>query len=342
MNGKIPKMALEWKGRFDLFLRPHYPRVAVGMEGGSLVALRLGVKKNRKEKGLVIEHFSQVPIPKESWSVSFTKPNILSPDRLGTVLGGVLDRLGVSKGDTLSLLLPDNVARVNLLAFSELPLRKKEILPLIRFRLQKTIPFRMEDAVLAYQILQRKPEGECSLLAVVLHRKVLRQYEDLFRAHGVHPGLVDLSSLNLLNLCRHERFSRNPASEDWLLVNFTEEFLTVAVVCGEEILFFRSKGRPSASSSNGSSNEWALRELRGSLSYYRERLGGKELACCVLRATTPASDGFLENLPEATGTDTVILNPIGEFEMAAGLDPPDPLLGQRMVPLIGMGLGRKE
>jgi type IV pilus assembly protein PilM len=342
MTGNLTQWLRDGKERLDRILRPHYPRVVLALESTRLVGVRLREKKDKKRKIRRLERYVQLSLPPESLSVSFTRPNLQFPERLDPVVREGLERLEVEPGESISLLLPDSVARVSLLDFPELPLRRKEALPLLRFRLQKTIPFRMDDAVLGFTTLGHQPDGTSRLLAVLLHRNVLGQYEDLLRELGVQPGLVDLSSLNLLNLCRGDLGPTLPSDGDWLLANVTEDFLTLLILRGDEIVFFRCKGRQSLSGSNGFSTEWALRELRGSLSYYTERLGGKELQRCFLRSATGQDEAYLRGLNEATGVDTEILDPVGSLELPAELDRPDPVLAQRLAPLIGMGLGRRE
>lgn len=351
MTGRILQIVRSWKERWDLLLRPHYPRTALAIEAAGILGLRLarGGRK-RREPGaaggrgpdLVVERYTEALLPEGAWSVSFTRPNVIDPDAVKGAAAGVLRDLGVGAGEPIALLLPDSLARVNLLTFPELPVRRREVLPLIRFRLQKTVPFRMDEAVLAYTVLGSTPDGGSRVLTLILHRNVLDQYEQVLRDLGVRPGLVDLSSLNLLNLCRGTLGPSPPEREDWLLVNLTEEFLTVLVLRGWDILFYRSKGRPWMRSGDGLAAAAALREVRSSLAYYRERLGGPGAARCVLRGTVQPLDPFRRGLEEAAGVPAEILDPFGSMELAPGLGPPDRTLGQRLMPLIGMAQGRRE
>jgi type IV pilus assembly protein PilM len=336
MAGNFLQQIHDWKNRLDLLLRPYYPRVVLALESNRLIGVRLKERKEKKRKVLVLERYVQLPLPHDALSVSFTKPNLQSPEQVRPVVQEGLELLDVEAGEAVSLLLPDSVARVSLLDFPELPLRRKETRPLVRFRLQKTIPFRMEDAVLGYSILGRKADGTTRLLAVLLHRNVLGQYEDLLRDLGVLPELVDLSSLNLLNLCRGDLGPQLPESGDWLLANLTEDFLTLMILRGEEIVFFRCKGRQTLAGSNGFSTEGALRELRGSLSYYNEKLAGKGLDRCFVRTASGRDDSFQRGLSEATGVEAETLDPVGILEVPGALDRPDPVLAQHLVPLVGM------
>lgn len=342
MTANLKQRLREWKDRLDIALRPHYPQVVLSLESTRLVGLRLQKRKEKRARRLSLARYVQLPLPAQALSVSFTRPNLQAPELLRPVVQEGLDLLDAEPGGAVSLLLPDSVARVSLLDFPDLPLRRREILPLVRFRLQKTIPFRMDDAVLEYSTIGRRPDGTARLLAVLLHRNVLAQYEELLRGLGMQPGLVDLSSLNLLNLCRGGLGPSVPDSEDWLLANLTEDFLTLVILRGEEIVFFRCKGRQSLSDRNGLSAAGALRELRGSLAYYKEKLDGRGVTRCFVRTEAGRDDTFHRGLSDATGIEAETLDPIGSLDLSSDLDRPDLDLAQRLVPLVGMALGRRE
>ncbi len=339
MRGEIQQKLWTWKERLGNLLRPHYPLVAVGLEGNRVTAVRL--ERKPKQKKLVLEGCHQEEIAADAMEFSFTRVNLRSPEDLQARLAHLLERVGPA-GGPVSVLLPDTVARVNLLAFPELPIRRKDILPMLKFRLQKTIPFRMDEAVLGFDFLGKDDTGKIQVLATVLHRNLLRQFEDLFRNLGWQPGLVDLSSMNLLNLYRRIAGSGPQDDRDRLLVNFTEDFLTLLVVRNDEIKFFRSKGRASLKHTDGMTPRGALRELRSSLTYYRERLGGQGFGGGFLRSTIAFEEEFRQGLEEE------IDGPVKNLDLASCLQmDPEKFPGngrsmQPFLPLIGMALGRRD
>jgi len=339
MSGEIQQTLWTWKARVEDYLRPHYPLVAVGIEGNRVAALRLERKPKKKE--VVLRSCFQDSIPDDSIDFAFTRTQLHAAGELQARIAGLLERVKAPEGP-VSVLLPDSVARVSLLAFPELPVRRKDILPLLKFRLQKTVPFRMDEAILGYDTLARDPAGKIHILATVLHRSVLRQFEDLFRNLGYPPGLVDISSMNLLNLARRTAPASPPPEEDRLLVNFTPDFLTLLVQRGEEIRFFRSKGRASLRHTDGLTPRGALRELRSSLTYYRERLGGQGIGGAVLRATVDFAGEFRRGLQEEIGGPVEAVDPSGCVQIDPGSFPGDGASMQPFLPLIGMALGRRD
>jgi type IV pilus assembly protein PilM len=94
-----------------------------------------------------------------------------------------------------ALILPDNCVRIAILDFDNLPEKEEERRPLINFRLRKSVPFDIDDAALSYfQQAGRK------VVVALSPSGIVARYEAAFRAAGLHPGLVTVSSLAMLDL----------------------------------------------------------------------------------------------------------------------------------------------
>lgn len=102
---------------------------------------------------------------------------------------------GVRGRKAAALILPDNSARVSILDFETLPEKEEERDSLVRFRLRKALPFDVEKAAISYVLL-----GPSRLLAAVSPAEVIAEYEAPFRALGLHPGLITLSCLAMVDL----------------------------------------------------------------------------------------------------------------------------------------------
>jgi len=83
---------------------------------------------------------------------SIIRPNLGSPDTIIQKVKDLFDASGTRPGK-ISLVLPDNLAKVTLLTLPERPGSRKQLTELIRFRLRRAIPFRLDDAVVSYQVL---------------------------------------------------------------------------------------------------------------------------------------------------------------------------------------------
>jgi type IV pilus assembly protein PilM len=93
-----------------------------------------------------------------------------------------------------ALILPDNAVRLAILDFDTLPEKEEERRPLINFRLRKSVPFDIDEAAISYY-----PQGKKVLVAVT-PSEVIAHYEAPFRAAGLQPGFVTVSSLAIMDL----------------------------------------------------------------------------------------------------------------------------------------------
>src|SRR3989454_12133608 len=182
---------------------PRYPGAAVEIAPDRVTAVRLAV--DRKGGKMRLAAVESRPLPVGAVEVALTRPNILQPAELLEALRSIFVKLA-PRDHRVSLLLPDDVARVALLGFAALPKTRRELADLVRFRMSKSLPFKPEDAVMDLMVLggsgPRPGANAASVLAAFVHRAVLDQYESLFAACGYWPGLVSLSTFELFNLFR--------------------------------------------------------------------------------------------------------------------------------------------
>ncbi len=94
-----------------------------------------------------------------------------------------------------ALVLPDNCVRIAVLDFDNFPDKEDERLPLIKFRLRKSVPFDIDDAALSYF-----PQAAKKVVVALSPAEIVTHYEIPFRAAGFHPGFVTVSSLAVLDL----------------------------------------------------------------------------------------------------------------------------------------------
>jgi type IV pilus assembly protein PilM len=107
---------------------------------------------------------------------------------------------GPRKQRRAALILPDNSARVSVLDFDHFPEKPDEQLPLLQFRLKKTLPYEIESAAISFFAQPMAITGKREVITVVTPFEVIARYEAPFRAANVHCGLVTLSHLAMLDL----------------------------------------------------------------------------------------------------------------------------------------------
>ena len=195
-----------------------------------------GVMAARQEGETMNTHF--VPVPAGAVVPSVKAPNLAERGRMVVALRAALDAVA-ERERNLTLVLPDGAVRVLLIDFDSLPSKTADVLPIIRFRLRKLVPFEVEDAAIAYQVMPKIAAAgalpgapvQTRVLVSVCPREILAEYESVVREAGYEPGVVLSSTLAATALLGQE-----PA----LVVNRNGNMLTTAIVRGEEILLHRS------------------------------------------------------------------------------------------------------
>ncbi|HEV8376381.1 MAG TPA: hypothetical protein VGR38_09165 [Candidatus Polarisedimenticolia bacterium] len=323
-------------------LKPRHPAVAVTVLPGRVAAVRLGpplAGRKGKDRRPVVTAYQEALLPAGMVVPSLTRANFseVAPveEAIRTVLHGVAPR-----EDRVCLVLPDSVARVSILRFNRMPATRREVVDLIRFRMQKVLPFRVEEAALDYQLLSQPDTLEPEFLVTLAQRTVLFQYERLLTGTGRLPGLVDLESFNLVNLLARAHRGE-PESADWALVNAASGYLTVLFFRQGSLCFYRSKAVADEERSAGDRLVAALRrELASCAAFYREHLSGTMLAHAVLRASNGESRVLPGLVQEELGCPVQALDAGLAVALPAGSDGAEPRW-QGLAPALGAALGRR-
>ncbi len=317
-----------------LGLCPAYPPVAVEFGRGEMVLARL--RKRRRAAPVLEAHaVRRLPAPAENGSAAAGSPP--PPEETARALRDLLEATGTRPG-RISLVLPDNLARVSLMSFPERPPNRKHLEEMIRFKLRRAVPFRLEEAALSYQVLPGEGRGVDLVVALML-RSVVEPYERAAEAAGARPGLVDLSTLAVYNLCRAELARAQAGGRDVALLNCAAGYFALMVVRGSRPLFYRCKSLGSGESEPGVADDALSRELMTSLSYYQEKLAGDGISATLVRTATvpfPALEDLLVRLGFGAVSPVDVSRCLGAGP-GAGIDPE---VGQRIAPAAGAAAGR--
>jgi type IV pilus assembly protein PilM len=160
--------------------------------------------------------------------------NIADRVAVAAAVRRALEQVGArsnSRGDDITLVIPDSAVRVLLLEFDSLPNRLSEALPLVRFRLKKLLPFDADEAMVTFQVMSTS-KSLVRVLAVAIPRDVLSEYETAAREAGFEPGAVLPSTLAAL--------AALDDTEPVLLVNANALGVTTAIVRAGILLLHRS------------------------------------------------------------------------------------------------------
>ena len=122
---------------------------------------------------------------------SLTDANITDPE----LFKKAIKTIAGNKRVYASLSIPDVSVKTALFEFESIPSKKAELEKLIKWKMEKSLPFTMDDAQISYQALNKK-----SILVSVIRKGILYQYEELLREAGVEPVLIDTASSHIFNL----------------------------------------------------------------------------------------------------------------------------------------------
>jgi hypothetical protein len=181
---------------------------------------------------------------------------------------------------------------VSLLRFEKVPANTADLAELIRWQVRKAVPFKIEDAQIAW-MPGMSGEGGREFVVSIARRDIVQEYEAAAQAAGLQPGVVDLATFNVVNLALA---AAAPPAGDWMVVHLAGDYLTLLILRGEAVIFYRHRGADDEVSLADVVHQTAM--------YYEDRLQGGGFARVVLTGPGSVSPGDRGDVPQ-TGTETV-------------------------------------
>jgi type IV pilus assembly protein PilM len=196
-----------------LDVAPH-PLTACEIAAGYVAAARWS-RAGAGVESLVVE-----PLPPGAIKPSAVETNLSNPAEVRSAIERVFARVHTKTRD-VALFLPDPVIRVFILHFDVFPRAAHEALPLLRWRLKKSVPFEADETVVSF-MRQPPREAGVDIVTALARSRILREYEQLLESVGLFPGVVMSSTLAALPLLN----DRKPA----LLARVAGKAMTAAIV----------------------------------------------------------------------------------------------------------------
>jgi len=303
------------------------PGAAVEIAAHRVSAARLEMRGGRP----VIAAHAVEPLPEGALVPSLTAANIHDRTAVLTALGRVLERVGRPR--RVGLIVPDPIVKVSLVRFEKVPPRAQDLDQLIRWQVRKAAPFAIEDAQVSYVAGILAADGQ-EFVVTLARRDVVQEYEDLCAAHGAHPGIVDISTFNVINAVLAAGAPEPLA--DWLLVNVASDYTSIAILRGPDLIFFRSRGADS---------EGTLADLvHQTAMYYEDRLQGAGFSRVMLSGASTASGDVEEigsSLQLRLGTAIATVDPREAATLADRITVAPALL-DALAPLVGLLVRGRE
>ena len=209
----------------------------------------------------VVQAWGAAPLAPGAIVPSLASSNIADRAAVAEALRGACDRAG-HRPRRAALIVPDLAARVSLVRFDHVPARREDLDQLIRWQVKKAFPFPVDEACVTYS-----PGARGEFLVVAARRDVVREYEGICDEAGIHAGIVDLSTLSVVNL--YMASGAVPAG-DWLVVHIRPGYTSIAIVRGEDVIFFRTRPDDDTEPLSDVVHQTAM--------YYQDRLDGRGFA----------------------------------------------------------------
>jgi type IV pilus assembly protein PilM len=191
---------------------PH-PPVAVEISPDRVAAARWG-----RSGGL--DGYAVATLPPGALVPSAVDANIVNAAALKIAFASATGQVR-AKGEEVALLLPDPVIRVFVQHFDQFPRSAQEAEPILRWKLKKSVPFDVEETVISYMRQPARQDG-VDVVTALARQRIIREYESLAEAAGLHAGVVLSSSLAAVSLLDGQKAT--------LLARVSGTSLTTAIV----------------------------------------------------------------------------------------------------------------
>jgi type IV pilus assembly protein PilM len=185
-------------------------------------------------KGNSVDEFTLETLPPAALVPSAVETNVINASALKTAIANVVSRLRARDQD-VALILPDPVIRVFVQHFDEFPRSAQEALPMLRWKLKKSIPFEADETVVSYMRQPARAEG-VDIVTALARLRIVREYEALAEGASLYPGVILSSSLAAISLLADDRAT--------LMARVSGVALTTAVVRGDVLCGYRCTELP--------------------------------------------------------------------------------------------------
>jgi type IV pilus assembly protein PilM len=270
------------RGRVAGLLASPPPTVAVEVAASHVTVLALG-EAGREP---VIAGYAIEPLIPGVVTPALNAPNVQDEAALASTIKSAIQKVA-GRTRRVALVVPDTTAKVSLIRFEKIPSKTQDLDQLIRWQVRKTAPFRVEDAQLSW-VPGATLGGGREVIVTMARRDVIESFERACDAAGVHAGIIDIVSFSLINA---QLASGGGESGDWLLVHVASDSVTLAVVRGPNLVFFRNRALGVETDLADMVHQTAM--------YHEDRLGGGSFSRVVLAGASLAGAEPAERLRRA-------------------------------------------
>lgn len=231
---------------------PH-PNLAIEFNPVKLSAVRWS-------KSRTIADCASEALPPDALVPSALEGNCKNSAAIAEALTGLLRQINAKADEDVALLLPDPVIRVFLQQFEDFPRSPREALPLLRWKLKKSLPFDTEQSVISYMCQAPAGTAAVPVVVAVAQRSVVREYETLLEAAGLRCGVLLSPTLAAVALLQ--------GAQATLLARVCGTMLTTAIVQSARLHVYHCTELPMSAAEL--SPQILLEEIFPVVAYYQD------------------------------------------------------------------------
>ena len=257
----------------------------------------------RDRHGFRLRAFREAALPRDPFQHGPLGGPLRDPAGFREIVGGLVKGIPGGLRDA-SLVLPDAWLRVTFSESGELPKTADALDEVLRWKLRRLVPFRVDDLRVGATEVSAIPgqEEPRRLLLGFAVEQLLTQVEDAFAAAGVRLGQLTNASLALLSAV-----GPVPAGAFSALVLVANEGYTLIFARGGEPVLHRYKAF-SGNLPEGPRTSFVGRDLKLTRNFLDEHFPGSALGPVLLLAPPELEPAWLDRLEEGLGTSAAPLD----------------------------------
>jgi type IV pilus assembly protein PilM len=159
-------------------------------------------------------------LPEGSIVPSAIEANVANPVAVTAAMRHICERID-AKDEDAALLVPDPVIRVFVQHFDDFPRSATEAVPMLRWKLKKSVPFEVDETLLSYMRQAPREEG-VDVVTAIARLRIVKEYEGLLEGASLRAGVVMSSTLAAVSLLDDQKPT--------LLARVSGTSLTTAIV----------------------------------------------------------------------------------------------------------------
>src|SRR2546425_13344493 len=137
-----------------------------------------------------LEGYAVESLPVGALAPSAVVANIANGAAVKAAVTNVCNRLH-ARDEDVAMILPDTVIRVFVQHFEDFPRSAAEAVPMLRWKLKKSVPFEADETLISY-MRQAPRETGIDVVTALARLRIIREYESL--AEGIDRKSTRLNS----------------------------------------------------------------------------------------------------------------------------------------------------